>query len=82
MPIDGSVNDMMPQIVRISEDDADPVLIEQSLRQGITEKHTAEYNTKGYCYYVRVPEWEKKKAANKPWNKRRTEYLAFKNKQG
>ena len=54
----------------------------QSLRQGITEKHTVEYNTKGYCYYVRVPEWEKKKAANKPWNKRRTEYLAFKNKQG
>ena len=80
LPMDGRVNDMIPQIVRISKDNAEPFQIEQSLRQGITQKHTAEYYTKGYCYYVRVPEWEKMKAANKPWNKRRTEYMNFKNK--
>lgn len=59
LPMDGRVNDMIPQIVRISKDNAEPFQIEQSLRQGITQKHTAEYYTKCYCYYVRVPDWER-----------------------
>ncbi|MGN1254619.1 MAG: hypothetical protein ACI4T9_08545 [Prevotella sp.] len=77
IPLDGAKSDIIPQL-RKTVSPLFSGVPEQALRQGITKEHSEKYYTKGYCFYIKDPEWVKIKATNKPWNKRHSEYLEFK----